>query len=497
MLSSSAPVATPFVARGPTWLRTVTPFATAGIVLVVGIMAYIGTRREAESTSLVEYTHQVIDGNQELLARVIDAETGERGYVITGNDRYLIPYEGAGNDARRIIQRLHTLTGDDPAQQARLDTLGTLVDRRLASLSARVAARHSGGFVAARDSIAMGSGEATMDSIRAVAAAIEVGEQRLLQQRHQSADAHTRTVVAVIVSGTAASIAIALVLNLMLGRYAASQERLVRRLEDQNGELEAQAIELEETHAKLLARTREAEDANRAKSNFLARISHDLRTPLNAIGGYVDLMELGLRGPVTDAQRTDLGRIKRSGKHLLGLIEHVLNFSKLEAGKVRLDLAPLHLHEVLSEIEPFVAPQITAKGLAFTLGPCGDDVIVIADPEKLDQNINNIVTKSYKFTPSGGHVAVECETSVGAVAIHVRDTGRGIPADKIGSIFEPFVQIEDRRGDGSGVGLGLAITRELATALGGTLHAESTIDVGSTFTLTLPRTGENGRQPRD
>ncbi|MEO7084449.1 MAG: CHASE3 domain-containing protein [Gemmatimonadaceae bacterium] len=492
------PFSAALVTRGPSWLRTLTPFATAAIVFVVGVVAYYSSRREAESTALVERTHEMIDGNQALLARVVDAETGERGYIITGDQHYLAPYEGAGADAHATIAHLRDLADDDLTLRARVDTLGTLVANRLASLSTRVEARKRAGFGAAKAVLALGIGEATMDSIRGVAHRIEMHEDRLMEERHANAAAHARTVLVVIVSGTASAIAIALVLNLMLSRYAAAQERLVRQLEEQNKTLETQraelqtsarllhdhALELEEAHRQLLDRTQEAEDANRAKSDFLARMSHELRTPLNAISGYADLMEAGAHGPVTDAQVTDLVRIKRSGRHLMGLINNVLNFSKMEAGGLVFDIEPLLLRDVLGNVELFVAPQMNAKGITLCIETCARDLRVLADREKLDQILINLLTNAYKFTSSGGRITVACDAGDGRGRIQVRDTGRGIPADKLEAIFEPFVQV-DARGE-SGVGLGLAITSELATAMNGTLEAASTLGTGSTFTLSLP-----------
>jgi signal transduction histidine kinase len=234
----------------------------------------------------------------------------------------------------------------------------------------------------------------------------------------------------------------------------------------------------------------EAELANHAKSAFLATMSHELRTPLNAIGGYVDLIEMGIRGPVTDAQLDDLTRIRRSQKHLLGLINDVLNFAKLGAGAIRYDLQDVGVSVALSMAEIMVAPQISAKGLRFAVVPAPTGTTVRADPEKLQQILLNLLSNAVKFTDRGGELTVTCEPRADDVALHVRDTGCGIPPDKLGQIFEPFVQIDRHFSRPSeGVGLGLAISRELARGMGGDLTVASVLDAGSTFTLTLPRAG--------
>jgi PAS domain S-box-containing protein len=235
----------------------------------------------------------------------------------------------------------------------------------------------------------------------------------------------------------------------------------------------------------------EAEKANRARADFLAVMSHELRTPLNAIGGYAELLEMGIRGPVTAQQREDLARIQRSQRHLLGLVNEVLNYAKLEAGTVGYDLRDVPVRDALGEAEGLVSPQARAKGLTLTVGDCPPDLAVRADPEKLRQVLVNLLGNAVKFTDRGGAVVeAACDPAGPTVRIRVRDSGIGIPADKLESIFEPFVQVRaDLTRTAEGTGLGLAISRDLAVGMGGDLTAESTVGQGSTFTLTLPRAG--------
>ena len=236
------------------------------------------------------------------------------------------------------------------------------------------------------------------------------------------------------------------------------------------------------------AARREAENANRAKSEFLANMSHELRTPLNAIAGYVELLDMEIRGPITAAQREDLSRIKMSQRLLLRLVNDVLNFAKLESGHVAIEVKEVKVLAVLSEIEPLVLPQLMAKGLRFDAELCDENMRAMADPEKLEQILLNLLSNAIKFTPAEGRIRLSCDFSEDTVSIRVADTGRGIPSEKQERIFEPFVRIDEGFNRSTeGTGLGLAISRDLARAMGGDLVVESAPGDGATFTLTLRR----------
>ncbi|MEO7039602.1 MAG: PAS domain-containing protein [Gemmatimonadaceae bacterium] len=233
---------------------------------------------------------------------------------------------------------------------------------------------------------------------------------------------------------------------------------------------------------------RDAEAANAAKALFLTTMSHELRTPLNAVSGYVDLLEMGVRGPVTELQREDLRRIRRASQHLLVLINDILNYARLEAGSVELHFSEVAIDDALAGMEALIAPQLRAKGVAYEYCPCDRNVRVNVDRDKLDQILLNLVGNAVKFTDGGGRITLSCEVIDQMARIIVDDTGRGIPRGKLQMIFDPFVQVDrhltpERQ---QGVGLGLAISRDLARAMRGDISVQSDAGKGATFVLTLP-----------
>jgi PAS domain S-box-containing protein len=270
-------------------------------------------------------------------------------------------------------------------------------------------------------------------------------------------------------------------------------------LEAQTEEAETLTEELEQANEQLQRETADAvaaraaaEAANKAKTEFLAVMSHELRTPLNAIAGYAELLRMGLRGPVTGEQIEDLARITRSERTLLSLINDILNFARLEAGRVHYTSERVVIRDVIADLESLVSPQLAAKQLRFGFGGCEADLALQADPDKLRQILLNLLSNAIKFTAAGGTIDVECDADAEQVRVRVRDTGVGIPAEKLQAIFEPFVQLDrSLTSTQEGSGLGLSISRDLARAMGGDLGAESTLDVGSTFELTLPRAKES------
>ena len=250
----------------------------------------------------------------------------------------------------------------------------------------------------------------------------------------------------------------------------------------------AQALERARLFAAEQSARADAEAANRAKTEFLAMMSHELRTPLNAIAGYTELLELGISGPVSDMQREQLGRIRRSQRHLLGIIEDLLDLSRLEHGvPADIDLGPMPVHETLGSLEALIAPQLRARNLTYIYNPAAVELMAYSNRARVEQIVLNLLSNAIKYTAPGGRVGLASDLRDGHVEVRVSDTGHGIPPEKLESIFEPFTRVEmDLTRTTEGTGLGLAISRHLARAMNGDLTARSDVGRGSIFTLTLP-----------
>ena len=265
-----------------------------------------------------------------------------------------------------------------------------------------------------------------------------------------------------------------------VGRVGSAFNAMAEQLQNQRTELELQV----EQSGSLAA---ELEVASRAKSDFLAVMSHELRTPLNAIRGYVDILDMELRGPVTDDQRRDLTRIRHNQEHLLRIIGNILDYTRMDARPEHFDPKPVPLGPTVREVESYIRPQVEAKELRYEYTACPDDVIALADVARIQQIVLNLLSNAVKFTPPGGRITVACAKAGNTVRVMVTDTGIGIPANMHETIFQPFVQAHGgltRPADGTG--LGLTISRQLAREMNGELLVDSDTGRGSTFTLILP-----------
>ncbi|HEY2183480.1 MAG TPA: ATP-binding protein [Xanthobacteraceae bacterium] len=271
-----------------------------------------------------------------------------------------------------------------------------------------------------------------------------------------------------------------------------SEKRLmatVTDLRNSQQELERQAAEVADLAEKYAEEKTRAEDANQAKSKFLANMSHELRTPLNAIIGFSEIMESGMFGPLgTDKYREYCCDIRQSGQYLLEVINDILDMSKIEAGRIRLDLKQIALEPFLNDAMRVVSARADDKRLTIT-ARIGSGISVTVDPRLLKQIVLNLLSNAVKFTPEGGRIIIRARTTSAAVTIAIADSGIGIPKDALTRLGRPFEQVESQLTKShQGSGLGLAIAKSLTELHQGTIRIRSTIGRGTIVVLRLPTT---------
>ena len=226
--------------------------------------------------------------------------------------------------------------------------------------------------------------------------------------------------------------------------------------------------------------------ANRAKSDFLAVMSHELRTPLTTVIGYAEILADGVSGPVTDTQRQQLGRVMLSGQHLLQLIEEILAFARIEAGRETLRLAPVDVVTVAREAVAMIEQQVPSSVVRLVVDLPAAPIELFTDAKKVRQILVNLLSNAVKFT-TAGEIGLSVRRTADGARLRVWDTGEGIAPEHTENIFEPFWQVEQRdTRRAGGTGLGLSVTRHLARLLGGDVNVESVPGEGSRFTVTLP-----------
>ena len=293
------------------------------------------------------------------------------------------------------------------------------------------------------------------------------------------------------------SVALQNAASILLARQRSEQElvRAKQELEEKNKEL-AQSLKLTEAaimrgdraRAEADEARRAAQAANDAKTRFLNMMSHELRTPLGAIGGYAALLEEGIYGTLTDGQRKYIARIRHNQAHLLDLVNELLDLGKIESGEFALKPGAVPVQAVVESVHTMIEPQIRARDLKLQVEVANPDLLFYADRERVEQIVLNLLSNAVKFTPPGGSVRIMASPQADRICVGVRDTGVGIPADKLEAVFEAFYQVESSRSRANaGTGLGLAISRQLARAMGGDLTVKSELGKGSTFSLSLPR----------
>jgi len=463
----------------------------AGLWVALGILAllsasdYWSTRTFLVTSEEVNHAHEVVEQLDHLLAEMTDAETGQRGYLITGSVRYLAPYERATARIADTLHAIRVLTADGSAEEERLNRLVPQVASRLAIMRETIDLYDREGLAAARQHVLTDRGKTVMDDIRKLVGEMDRAERMVLLDRGAYAHASARlTRVVVLVSDL---LALGLVGSsyVIAMRGLAERRRHVVAVEEARGQAERQAGELA-----VLARDRDearraAQEASRLKSEFLAHTSHEIRTPMTALVGYTELLGDPDLSPAERAE--GLATVRRNGEHLMTIVNDILDLSKIESGRMTIERMACSPFALVAEVAAVLRPRAAHDGLDVEVGyrsPLPETIET--DPTRLRQILLNLVGNAIKFTPRGSVRLEVGPVEDTRLCFEVIDTGIGLDAEQQARLFTAFSQADastTRRFGGTG--LGLAISKRLAGMLGGDLRVRSVPGEGSTFTLTI------------
>jgi signal transduction histidine kinase/CheY-like chemotaxis protein len=463
-----------------TWLsmdkRLVVLFvALVALVIGRGVMLIVSLSELEKRQAAVERSDDVVALLADYVSQLKDAETGQRGYVLTGDQAYLEPYHTAVQTIRRHDNELKRLAAANPALAPRIVHLQTESAAKLKELADTIAERTNVGFEAARNRVRAGDGKRSMDAIRAEARALVADEktQRTSLQA-EAAGMASQTRSAVVLS-TVVMCLLTAIFFIEFRRSSMQRTALMHRAET--------ALHLEAT-----ARSA-AERASRVKDEFLATLSHELRTPLNAILSWTALMQMESSDPAVFER--GLETIERNAKSQARLIDDLLDMSRIVSGKTRLIVTEVDLAPILTSVVDIVRPAADAKNIRLLTAIDSHAGGVSADPERIRQVLWNLLSNAIKFTPKDGRIDVRLEQVDSHVEVVVTDSGQGIDPAFLPHIFDRFRQADSSttRAHG-GLGLGLAIAKHLVELQGGAIRANSAGNgLGASFTVTMPIRG--------
>jgi len=463
----------PMKGKAPHPGHTMTSFSKAiaasalMILLGIGVLSYWGTVRDEEDRGWVTHTHLVVEKLQAVRIDITQAETGQRGYMLTGQDRYLELYGAGVDQVRQDMKELPVLTSDNRAGREAI-RLEPLIAVRLAELSDGIEVRKRSGLLAGVEAVAKGNiGERSMQQIAAQIGEMRQTEAQLLSRRLETAAASTRKMKAAIFCGNALGILILLAAGLVIHR--------------ETGRLNLAKEELKQVNERLERRTGELSETNIELESFAYSVAHDLRAPLRHIAGY---SHVALRdyGPKLDGEaRRYLEKIADGAEKLGHLVDDLLSLSKV--GLQELSLQDIQLDLLVPKVISNLAPEFTGRDIEWRIGKLFS---MECDPGLMRQVFVNLLSNAVKYTGKREHAVIEVGETMqgGERVIFVRDNGVGFEMQYAGKLFGVFQRLHKAR-DFEGTGVGLAIVQRIIRKHGGRIWAEAELDHGATFFFTL------------
>jgi signal transduction histidine kinase len=478
--------------------RQIAFWCAMAAIWAFGAFSYVNTRVLVATNDGVEHAHEVRFQAEHLLGLLRDAETGQRGYLITGDVNFLEPYRTAVAETPIALTRLAELVADRPEQAIRLQMLQPLIEYRLLLLNENLRRRDQLG-VRAIGSIDLEGGRTMMDTVRDQFAQVIEEETALAREREARAEYDALlSSLALGLGLVVSSIAIGVLFHGMQGevrrrRMAEAQaqainETLEQRVRKRTAQIAQAQAEAEVNAAKLAHALELADAAAESKSLFFANMSHELRTPLNAIIGFSEMMHGEVFGPLgNDRYREYILNVKNSGTHLLGMVNDILDLTRYDSGRMTLREEELDVEEAIRSALSLVEYQAAKAQLKLDAHLAVGGISCKADAKRLKQILVNLLSNAIKFTPAGGEVRIAARPTEAGLVIAVTDTGIGMSEDQIPMALERFGQIDSKLSRKyEGTGLGLPLTKCLVELHGGTLVLESQLGAGTTATVTFP-----------
>lgn len=466
--------------------RIIAGFGVAlALLICVGILSYWSVVQNANERQWVGHTHLVLEKLDALSANLIDAETGERGYLLTGKESYLAPYNGAASKLRENSKDLRQMTADNPVQQRTLDGLETVMAARLAILQHEIDIRRQAGLAAAAHFVAESSGKQETGQARMEIAAMRQEEDHLLVQRSLGVERTSLRTRVVIITGNA------LAVLLLLSAGIVVQREMVRR-KDAEDEIRLLNVDLERRVEELAKSMKDLARSNSELQQFAYVASHDLQEPLRMVASFTQLLGKRYKEKLDDDARDFINYAVDGATRMQTLITDLLSYSRV--GTQGKPLESTQCDEVLDRVLSNFKLAVKESGAVITRDPLPT---VMADALQLGQLFQNLIANAIKFHGEGSpSVHVSAERRGGDWEISVRDNGIGISQEYADRIFVIFQRLHTKT-EYPGTGIGLAICKKIAERHGGRIWVEPSPGGGSTFRFSIPARESSEIQGRE
>lgn len=447
-------------------------------LVLVGALSYRSMIESSDDRAWVTHTHLVLEGLDAVLGNLLDAETGQRGYIITGEEAYLVPYNNAREHVQQNLTALRSLTADNPTQQETLNRLEPLIATMLSALQDRIDVRRRNGFEAAAKQVREGSARLHMEEIRLLIGEMRQVENGLLKTRSEEADASSRTTRVVIVSGEILAIAFLCAAGFLVWNEIAQRTRAEQEVWQLNTDLERRVAE---RTAELAERARELARSNSELQQFAYVASHDLQEPLRMVASFTQLLAKRYNDKLDDDAREFIKYAVEGATRMQTLISDLLSYARVGTqGKA---LAPTDSDAVLTRVLEGLKIRIQQSGAVISRDRLPE---VMGDPQQLGQLFQNLLTNAMKFRgDQSPRIKISAERSAGDWKISVRDNGIGILPEHGDRIFVIFQRLHAKN-EYPGTGIGLAICKKIVERHGGRIWVEPSEGGGSTFSFTIP-----------